>query len=190
MKLTLILLAVVAVGQLGIPGYMIHRQEQTLREGRAYKFKTAPVDPYDAFRGRYVALRYAQDHAAWTGTNVVRRMPAFATVVEGTDGFAVVSELALTRPAAGDFLRVMVHYSGWGTNAGMAYFTLPFDRYYMEETKAPMAERAYWDNNRRGQTNLNTYALVRIRQGHGVLEELFVDGRPIRDVVRERQKEP
>jgi uncharacterized membrane-anchored protein len=186
----LILLAAVAAGQLAIPAYMIRRQERTLREGRPYKFQTAPVDPYDAFRGRYVALRFTQEYAAWPGTNTARRVPAFALVGEDADGFAVVRELALTRPVTGDFVRVQVHYAGWGTNAGMAYFTFPFDRYYMEETKAPVAERAYWERNRRGMTNLNSYAVVRIRRGHAALEELFVDGRPIGEIVRAQVLKP
>ena len=42
--------------QTAVPLSMIARREFTLRNGRVYKFKTAPVDPYDAFRGRFVAL--------------------------------------------------------------------------------------------------------------------------------------
>ena len=75
-------------------------------------------------------------------------------------------------------------YWGWGTNSGSVYFTMPFDRYYMEETKAPAAERAYWQSNRRGQTNQNAYAVVRIRNGESVLENLYVAGQPIAEFVR------
>ncbi|MEI6082785.1 MAG: GDYXXLXY domain-containing protein [Verrucomicrobiota bacterium] len=181
-------LIVVAAGQLAIPAYLIHRQETTLREGRAYKFKTAPVDPYDAFRGRYVALRYEQDHAPWPGTNqVLRQQRAYARVEEGVDGFALVREVTPRPPVTGDFFKVQANYAGWGTNAGTVYFTMPFDRYYMEETKAPKAEQVYRANNRRGQTNQNTYAVVRIRQGHAALENLFVAGQPITEMLREKQ---
>ena len=178
-------LVVVAAGQLAIPAYMIHRQETTLREGRAYKFKTAPVDPYDAFRGRYVALRFEQDHAPWHGpTKIVPyQVKAYAHVEEGTNGFAVVREITPQPPFTGDYFKVQVNYHGYGVGDGaetnMAYFAMPFDRYYMEETKAPEAERAYWANNRRGSTNQSTYALVRVRNGYAALENVIVAGKPI-----------
>jgi hypothetical protein len=63
---------------------------------------------------------------------------------------------------------------------------LPFDRYYMEEHLAPAAEQAYWQNNRRGQTTQNAYALVRIRNDTGAIENLFVAGKPIVEFVREQ----
>jgi uncharacterized membrane-anchored protein len=173
-------LVVVAAGQLAIPAYMIHRQETTLREGRAYKFKTAPMDPYDAFRGRYVALRFEQDHAPCPGTNQVYRwVKAYARIEEGPDGFAVVRELLLQPPSTGEYFKVQMTYQGWGSNTNTAYFIMPFDRYYMEETKAPQAERAYWEHNRRGATNQTTYALVRVRNGYAALENVIVAGKPI-----------
>jgi uncharacterized membrane-anchored protein len=184
MKWALAILAVVAAGQLAIPAYMINRQETVLREGRAYKFKTAPVDPYDAFRGRYVALRFEQNHAPWRGTNhAPHRTKAYALVEEGADGFAVVREVSPQPPATGDFLKVQVNYSGWGTNASMACFSMPFARYYMEETQAPKAERAYWDNNRR--TNVNTYVVVRVKDGNSALEDLYLNGTPVREFLRQ-----
>ena len=178
-------LMVIAAGHLAIPASMIHRQETTLSQGRAYKFKTRPVDPYDAFRGRYVALAFEQEHAPWRGTNPVPyRVRGYAGVVEGPDGFAVVREVSQQPPATGDFFKVQVN-PGWGTNTGMAYFTMPFDRYYMEETKAPQAERAYWEqSNRRGQTNLSTYAVVRVRNGHAALADLYLAGKPINQHVK------
>ena len=176
-------LMVVAAGQLAIPAYMIQRQEATLREGRAYKFKTAPVDPYDAFRGRYVALRFEQDHAPWRGTNTTSgRVKAYAQIEEGTNGFAVVREVLPEPPASGDFIKVQVNYP----SAGMVYFTMPFDRYYMEEKKAPQAERAYVEHNRRGFTNESTYALVRVRNGYAALENVIVAGKPIGEFATEK----
>ena len=44
--------------QLFVPANMIIEQEAILKKGIAYKFKTAPIDPYDPFRGKYVWLSY------------------------------------------------------------------------------------------------------------------------------------
>jgi len=184
MKRALILLAMVAAGQLAIPVCMVRRQEQTLREGRAYRFRTAPVDPYDAFRGRYVQLSFEQNSAPWAGGTVVYRQPGFAEVAEGGDGYAVVRRVALTPPAQGDYCKVELSYPGWGTNAGVVNFRLPFDRYYMEETKAPTAERVYRQQNRRDRVNSNTYALVFIKDGHAALGELYIGDKPVHEVLK------
>jgi hypothetical protein len=47
----------------------------------------------------------------------------------------------------------------------------------MEERKAPKAEQVYRENSR------NTYALVRVRDGVGVIEDLFVGDKPIRELA-------
>jgi uncharacterized membrane-anchored protein len=179
--------AIVAVVQLDVPVAMITSREATLRHGRAYKFRTRPIDPYDAFRGRYVWLGFEQDHAPWRGeTTAVAGTKAYAFIQEGPDGFAMVREVRAQPPADGEYLEVRVGYPGWGTNSSSVYFTLPFDRYYMEETKAPGAERAYRQHqNTRGQTNQNTYAVVRIRHGDAVLENLYVGGKPIAEALYE-----
>jgi uncharacterized membrane-anchored protein len=181
------LLAAVAIGQLAIPAFMIYRQETTLHDGRAYKFKTRPVDPADAFRGRYVALGFEQDHAKWRGDakeTIHYSMLAYASVQEGADGFAVVSEVGLQPPASGDYFKVHANYRGWENTAADVFFSMPFDRYYMEEGKAPKAEAAYRNLNRRGQTNFDTYAVVRIQNGYAALEDLIVGGKPIAEAVK------
>jgi uncharacterized membrane-anchored protein len=177
--------AVVAVIQLGVPASMLWRHENVLRTGTPYKFRTAPVDPYDAFRGRYVALNYADTHApVRPGDELRYREPAYVSLEKDTAGFARFVELSAAPPATGDYLRVEYHWGVGGTNA--AHFRLPFDRYYMEESKAPRAEQAYWrQGNRRGQTNDATYVMVRVKGGRGVIEELFIQDKPVRQFLAE-----
>jgi uncharacterized membrane-anchored protein len=182
--------AVVAIVQVAVPVAMIAQRETTLRLGRPYKFRTAPVDPYDAFRGRYVWLNFEQNQARWNGTTEpTGRSRGYAIVEEGRDGFAVVREIGSQPPPSGDYVKVDRVYRGWGTNSIMANFRFPFDRYYMEETKAPAAERAYREySNRRGETNHNTYAIVRIKGDDAVIENLYVEGQPIADFIRQAGK--
>jgi uncharacterized membrane-anchored protein len=186
----LVILAAVAILQVAVPVAMIARREATLRLGRAYKFRTAPVDPYDAFRGRYVWLGFEQTQARWTGkAEPTGRSRGYAVLDEGRDGFATVREVTSQQPQSGDYVKVDQVYRGWGTNSAMANFRLPFDRFYMEETKAPAAERAYRENsNRRGQTNYNTYAVVRIKGDDAVIENLYVDGKLISEFARQQPK--
>lgn len=177
------LLVVVAAGQLAIPALMIHRQETTLREGRAYKFKTRPVDPADAFRGRYVWLGFEQQQAPWRDAETIHRGGAgYGRIEEDNNGFAVVRDVGLEPPASGEFLKVRIN-SGGNPKEKTVGFTMPFDRYYMEESKAPKAERAYREHDRKGE--MESYAVVRVSRGHAALENVIVAGKPIADHAKE-----
>ena len=175
--------AAVAVAQVMVPASLIVRHELTLQRGQPYKFKTAPVDPYDAFRGRYVALRFDQSHARLVaGQKLGRGQKAFATIETGKDGFARFTAVSVDPPRDQPYLRV---HALWA-NGPDVNLELPFDRFYMEEHIAPAAEQAYWQNNRRGQTNTATYALVRVRAGTGVIENLYIGNEPISRIAREQ----
>jgi hypothetical protein len=57
----------------------------------------------------------------------------------------------------------------------------------MEESKAPKAEDAYRQfGNRRDQTNAPTYAVVRVKDGRGVIEDLCITGVPVREFLRQQ----
>ena len=57
-KPRLVIFILVALAQICVPASMIWKRQRTLREGRLWKFRTAPVDPVDAMRGRYLSLRF------------------------------------------------------------------------------------------------------------------------------------
>lgn len=198
----LILFVVVMLIQLGVPAYLIWREEQTLSYGEVFKFKTAPVDPVDAFRGRYVALKFEQETIPQSSeinfpedNSYYCRKPVYVQVGNDPDGFARVAHVSTSRPAAGAWFKAEAG-RGWSTinnkQAVLLYF--PFDAYYMEETEAPRAETAYRETNRRNWTaqprpnrvnttgqpqpapGSNTFVTVRLLNGHATLEELYFNG--------------
>ena len=162
-----------AVIQLAVPGWMIYRQEQVLHHGREFKFQTAPVDPYDAFRGRYVALQFAV--ASSSGYNIKRKV--WVRFDLDDKGFAKIKEVSKT-PMAGDDVVIATNRYG--------RLQFPFDRYYMDERAAPKAESAYRDNSRSGHQN--AYVTVRILNGRAAIEELYIDNKPIREFLRSESK--
>lgn len=179
MKARWFLFALVVLVQLAVPAGMIARRELTLREGEAFKFRTAPVDPYDAFRGRYVALSLEAsritllpDHDFRSGEKV------FASIVTDENGYAMFDYISRVRPVTGAYLAVRLAdvYDGNGT------LQLPFDRYYMNEDEAPEAEMAY-----RSATTMDgsraAHLLIRIRRGYGVIEDLYIDNLPVREFL-------
>ena len=174
----------VAVAQLAVPVVLILQRAAILRTGRAYKFRTRPVDPADPFRGRYVQLAFDQNHAPWRShAELQHGQELFACVADGSDGFAVIQEVKAVRPDQRDYVKVQV--SWWQKNE--VYFTLPFDRYYLQETKAPKAEQTYQEHNRRSSISSDTYVVVRIKAGDAVLADLYVGGQPIQAYFTNRK---
>jgi uncharacterized membrane-anchored protein len=170
--------AVLALAQLAVPVMMIARHERTLQTGELYKFRTMPVDPYDPFRGRYVQLRLEQNSVPVPTGEVWRNgQTAFALIDTGADGFSKLGELRATRPDELPYLTVKVSQ----VVGQPAYLRVPLDRYYMEESLAPAAEKAYWEHSRAG--NRTAYITVRIQDGFGVIENLWINGVPIREFV-------
>lgn len=174
-KILLVLFGLAVVLQLAVPAALILKREHALTHGRAFKFRTAPVDPYDAFRGRYVALGFDQRAVNAPPNHSFRRhQTVHAILAEDADGFATFAGISRSRPLAEPYLTAKIaHVSG-----DTVYLRLPFDRFYMDETEAPAAERAYRENSAR--SNRNAYIGVRIEKGFGVIEDLYVDDTPIR----------
>ena len=171
-----LLFAVCCAIQIAVPASMILRHEGTLADGSVYRFRCAPVDPVDPFRGRYVALAFEQSRFEGSVPDGLDPgSTAYATLEQDTEGFAVISSLEETEPREGDYLKVRIEWSSdRSTQVGF-----PFDRYYMEESLAPEAERAYRDRT----VGKQAWVTVRVRDGDAVLEELYLDGEPIREVL-------
>ena len=179
----LALMVAIFLAQWAIPASIIWRFETVLANGMVFKFKTQPVDPYDAFRGRYVALGFAQESVPWTWTDATQHSEhgqnLFALIENDTNGFARIKKLSAERPQTGDYIGVKIRYAMPPINF---FVQLPFDRYYMNEKLAPAAEEAYRQHARRGQQD--AYVTVRVHNGRAVIEELYVAGKPIREFLK------
>jgi len=175
-------LILMVVAQLAVPASMIVAHEQTLRNGQVFKFRTQPVDPVDAFRGRYVWLSLEpnvvqmQDINQWGYDRKV-----FAVLGTDTNGFAQVTRLSLTRPTDEPAVPVRILWANAEKGEVRIDWT-GLDRFYMAEGQAPAAEAAYRAHSLR--TNQACHVTVRIRGPHTVIEDLFIEDQPIRDWLR------
>ncbi len=175
---SVLLWGIVCLLQLAAPLYLVWRWENTLAAGIAYKFQAAPVDPFDAVRGRYVALGFAEQKGpVAAGAVLTPGETAYAKVTVDAQGFARIAEVALRMPAEqnNDWVRVTFV----SQRNGMAFVRWPFTRYYMPEAAAPIAEEAYRRSDKK-----NTWAVVRVHDGDAVLETLVIDGVPVKELVR------
>ncbi len=173
----LLLFGLVALAQLAVPAWAVWNRQQTLSRGRVWKFRTAPIDPVDAMRGRYLALAFEAEKVPQAEERL-RGSSACAYLKEDAAGFAQVDRLE-SGCARGDNV-ITVEVNGWRN--GQQHFTFPFHRFWVNEKDAPQAERAYAANSQ--QQKENAYALVRVRDGDAALEQLYIDNHPLADYLR------
>ena len=177
-KLRLVLFVIVALLQLAVAGGAIYTSELALRFGEPFRFRIQPVDPVDAFRGRYVAIRFAVDRAPVADDFEVRHgRHIFAPIEIDADGYAVLGRAELEPPTTGPYLRLLAGVVAPDDEGKLhVWVSMPFGRFYMDEDLAPEAERAVWGGPRgRREASVS----VRIRSGFGVVEELYIDDVPI-----------
>ncbi len=189
---SLLILAVVIAIQFAVTASLIAKHERVLRQGELHRFKTRPIDPADPFQGRYVRLAYEQDYVPGTKEHEPeprRKERVYVSLSTDTNGFSRLAGWSRTRPDAGTFLKLQYQYPKreWNrdtrtsTYKGLA-FKLPFNRFYMEESKAPRAEKEVLTATR----NTNCWATVRILDGVGLVENVYVSGQSIRELVEAR----
>ena len=170
----LIVFIFVALAQLAVPASLIWKREQTLRHGTVWKVRTAPVDPVDAFRGRYVSLQFEVEGQEITPPpNLESGQNVFVTLRANAEGFAEIDQVLPARPAGDDFIEAQL--SG-------KTVSLPFDKYWVTERDAPAAEAAYRAQNSREKRN--AFVTVRVFRGDAAMEQLFLDNQPLGEYLR------
>jgi uncharacterized membrane-anchored protein len=174
-KLILVAFFAVALVQLYIPAKMILDRENILSSGREFKFRAAPVDPNDPFRGKFIVLNFMnntfdiQDQNDWKMNE-----PVYVILSVGPDGFAEIKSVSKEKPSGNqDFVKAKVGNQVFDDDKKLT-IEYPFQRFYMEETKAPHAETEY--NKASRDSTRKTWALVSIKDGEAVLKDVIIDG--------------
>lgn len=179
-KTALLILGLLALAQLLVPAAMILKHERILRQGELFRFKTAPLDPADPFQGRYVLLNFDSDSIRIASTNAPapgRKERVYVVLGTDAEGFCELKEWSRTRPESGAFLKTTSYGIGnernpvtekWDVPA--IRFDLPFDRFYMDEEKAPRAEALAREETRA----TNCWAAVRVYKGAALIEDVFI----------------
>lgn len=189
-------LALVCAAQLGAAAWSIVRYESTLRSGTRYLIRAAPADPADAFRGRYVVVRPRiviatpvtpenEQLLQWIQTGET----GYAILAPDPQGFARVDGIVLQPPPRGDYLEIAFAGPQFAPDPTpgrpvLVGYNIEFslDRYYMNEAAAPAAEKRYAEAVRRDASS-RAWLAVRVKDGAGVIEGLFIDGVPIETIT-------
>ena len=169
---SLLILAVVSI--------KIVRAEVAYRFGRSYRFPIQAYDPRDPFRGRYLALE--MEHVA-RGSSIPAEhtygpFSCCVSITVDEKGKAWFDHLSPEPPESGDWLNVDLQRFRGTRNS----FRPPFERFYLNEKLAPAAEQILMDSFTRGDAEL----VVRVYRGFGCVEDLLIDGVPIRELAKQR----
>lgn len=172
---------------LWFPAQMIYNNEDLLEDGLAYRFKPVPVDPYDAFRGRFIRLGYNLNNIPYpeANTTFVRGQKVYMKVAQGADGFAELSDVLLKAPDQENYIECKVR----SVYENQISVEPPenLSRYYLNEKMAPLAERHYMDLVRDQSSNpekLLVHIDVRLKNGKCIIEELYFEDEPIKTYLQ------
>ena len=193
-NIKLILFGIFAVIGIAAPLSIIWKHETVLRHGTTYKFRTKPVDPYDAFRGKYVVLGFEDDKLDDVKETFIHYNKAvYLRLIVDNDGFAKPTEISWKPLEGANIIRIDQILPEWlfsddySNKKKILRITYPFNRYYLPEDIAPLAEQLYRRANTRAggdDRKLDTYVTVKVYKGVGVLEELYLNGVPVREAVK------
>lgn len=178
-----ILFCIVAALQLYAPASLILQQEDVLENGKAYKFKLEPVDPEDAFRGRYMHLNYESNTAPLNKDgDIYPNQKIYAVLEIDSDGYAYFNKVHLSEPdiPGSEYIELECDY--YRRDQSTIHLKLPFDRYYLNEKKASLADEVYRESV--NSEKHKTHAVVRVKDGHAVLEEVYIDNTPILEYLK------
>jgi hypothetical protein len=177
------LLWTVAIIQMVFLGGLLLDLENTRNTGTLYRLELDVYDPYDYFRGNFMALQFKGDRI---------KMPAFQPrwdeqfyVQLKTDpktGFAWPVGFSKTFPGGNDWVRV--RNSGGSVideKDTLLLFSFMQDRFFMREDKTKKAEdilrKATADSSRR------CWAEMRLKNGTAILTDVKIDGRSLNTLV-------
>jgi uncharacterized membrane-anchored protein len=184
-KFILILFGGMCVAQWVVPGMMIYDSETVMAEGRVFKFKTEPIDPSDPFRGKYIILQFEADVMFLEDSAPFQAgQKIFVTFDDDSSGYAVPDGIYESEPETEHYLRTQVDYVSNFRGNYRVQFDLPFDRFYLEESKAAMAEQLYREAQR--DTTQVAYALVSIGLGQAVIKDVVINDQPILNLVNQQ----
>ncbi|CAN5131976.1 hypothetical protein BH23BAC1_BH23BAC1_00160 [soil metagenome] len=176
---------IISLIQLFFPAKMIWNRERVIAANNNFKFRTAPVDPHDPFRGKYLFLQFQENQFKVDGSeDWAQNQDVFVLLSEDKEGFVKIADVYPTPPDDTPlYIKAKIGYV-YDDAGKKIIINYPFEKFYMEESKAYDAELAY--NASAQDTTKVTYALVSVLKGEAVLNDVFIDNVSIKEVVKRK----
>jgi uncharacterized membrane-anchored protein len=159
------LLAATCLLQLGLLVSMIAGAERTIQSGSTWKFRTAPVDPVDLFRGRYARLNFSSFSVPIVEGEIESGDLVYALLEKNDEGFGQIRAVSTSIPSSPDYLELVAKSVG----RKHVQVQLPYDRFYMDEERAPEMDRML------RRRMVPSWAVIRVHEGKGVVVDLHME---------------
>lgn len=184
-KITITGLIIVALAQWLVPSEIIWSRENILRNGKEFKFLTAPVDPSDPFRGKYLTLYFKENKFdCEIPKEKFNEGQAVFVLLTDSAGFAKIAGISVDEPSNKfDYVKAKTGYTdNFNDSSCSVSIEYPFEKFYINEFKAHEAEKNYRNANLR-DSKQKTYALVSIYKGKAVLKDVLIDNKSIQSII-------
>ena len=89
-----ILFALMVIAQIVASAQIVYKYEKTIASDSVYKFRTAPVDPSDPFRGKSITLDFQIDRYETSDDSWENYKRAYAYFSKDENGYAVLETLS------------------------------------------------------------------------------------------------
>ncbi len=170
---------------LWFPFSMIADQQRILKRGEVFRFRPQPVDPYDAFRGRYIVLQFMDQSIHFPNAQDTFQYDdkIYVSLEKDSLGFIYFSNPSLKKPDTQNYLKTTVQH----TSKDQVSVDIPenLGRYYLNEKLAPLAEKKYRELlNNRESNEVNVYLDARVLDGEVLIEELYFEGVPVGEYLK------
>ncbi len=171
----------VATIQLFILTWMLLNLETTRNNGTVFRLELKAYDPYDMFRGNYLALGFTEDRVKapkmalqWNEKFYVK------LITDRKTGFARPVEVSRTFPGGDNWVQVRNSGGSVRDEADtMLLFSFIQDRYFMNEEGVKKAELAL--RKATADSNRSCWAEMRVKNGITILTDVKIDGKSLKD---------
>lgn len=156
----------------------------------SFSFEATLADPYDPFRGRYLALVPLPEEVTLPAEKAGPEAgDCYALLSRNKAGFAEITAL-VKRPREGETslkVRVLPNKTATKKPESKSPFItrkikLPFDRWYMNEKLAPKAEAAIRKAAEKGRGKCVLRVKI-YKNGTAEIQTIEIDGKPLKELL-------
>ena len=178
MRRTKLIFILIFIIQLAVPLSMIINKEVILGRGETINFQVRPVDPYDAFRGKYLRISILENTVITNTDYFKNNQDVYARITVDNDGFG--TPVAISTEPYDNELYIKCKIDNVYDDSVILSF--PFDRFYINEKYSSLGEKLY--NKYSNGEKKDAFISVRISKGKAVLEEMYLSGIEINEFIK------
>ena len=169
-------------------GSIVVNYETVLKKGTVYSLCPEPVDPFDAFRGRYVDLNFwdarkikiSDSDASFKGGQTV-----YLEIADDEQGCGQFTNPSLERPIHNNYLKTTIRHYNPSESELLIALPMELERYYLNEALAEQAEKVYNQLSRSNRKEKPAVTLdVKLYKGTIAIEQLYFEGKPVGEYLR------